>query len=70
MAMDINLNGLYGHALTVIGRALIEIGEIEKRQELEVHGQLPLVFAPSAPQEPEQPQAQEAPAEALSLIHI
>lgn len=30
--MDININGLHGHALTVIGRALVEIGEIQERE--------------------------------------
>jgi hypothetical protein len=30
--MDLNLSGLHGHSLVVVGRALVEIGEIQERE--------------------------------------
>jgi uncharacterized membrane protein len=33
--MDINLSGLHGQSLTVIGRALVEIGEIQELERAE-----------------------------------
>jgi hypothetical protein len=63
--MDINLSGLHGQSLTVIGRALVEIGEIQEleRAEFRRNARQLTMFAEPAELEPEQPQA-EAPAPA------
>ncbi len=65
--MDINLSGLHGQSLTVIGRALVEIGEIQELERAEFRRsarQLSLFPETSVELEPAQLQA-EAPAPAV-----